>query len=129
MAGKIISSLRACALGLAISFSCAAQAQAPTRPSEAVSLCETIWQVTASWSDHQFYWVFWRDGRYTDTDGPTGGWNLESGRLTLTADSGFIYRATLTGEKASGTVHEGAASVGTFTAQRTYAGNCARPGA
>lgn len=129
MAGKITSSLRAFALGLAISFTSAAQAQAPTRPAEAVSLCETIWQVTASWSDHQFYWVFWRDGRYTDTDGPTGGWTLESGRLTLTADSGFIYRATLAGEKASGTVYEGAASVGTFSAQRTYAGNCARPAA
>jgi hypothetical protein len=129
MARKITASLRACALGLAISFVGAAQAQAPTPPAGAASLCEIVWQVTASWSDHQFYWVFWRDGRYTDTDGPTGGWNLEGGRLTLTADSGFTYRATLTGEKASGAVYEGAASVGTFTAQRTYAGNCARPGA
>lgn len=128
MVGKIAYLLRAGALALMLIAPSAAHAQAPARTADA-QMCETIWQVTASWSDHLFFWVFWRDGRYTDTDGPTGGWKVEGSQLTLVADSGFLYRATLTGEDASGTVSQDAASVGTFTAHRTYAGNCARPGA
>jgi len=70
----------------------------------AASVADTVWKVQASWSKHIFYWAFWENGRYQDTDGAVGAWTQDGDTVTLNADAGFVYHVTLHGETASGDV-------------------------
>jgi len=113
-----ITALRVVALALALGFGAISdRAQAQTARAEAVA--ESIWRVTPSWGG-PFFWVFWDNGRYQDTDGPVGSFTQSSDTLTLNSDDGWTYRGTISGDTMSGVVFETASGVtgGTFTATR-----------
>ena len=109
------------ALALAMSLAGAAhtQSNSPSGQAPIVALAKTTWAVDASWSNHRFFWVFGDNGRYTDTDGPTGSWTQDGNSLTLVSSGGYVYRVNLAGDTASGTVYgSDGAKAGTLKAQR-----------
>jgi hypothetical protein len=110
--------MRAMLIAVAVAF-CAVGAHAQT----VKSISHTTWRVDTSWSNHAFFWVFEDNGRYRDTDGPTGSWTQDGAAVTLKADAGFTYRVTLSGDSASGTVYNDSdnSTAGTFRAQRVTA--------
>ncbi|HWA22468.1 MAG TPA: hypothetical protein VG735_08750 [Caulobacterales bacterium] len=117
MIGRII---RALVLGFALALSPGAGHAQSAAPAAVQPIQESVWAVTASWQTGPgFSWVFWTNGRYLDTDGPTGSWTQSSAALTLNADAGFTYRAQIDGDAMHGTVYDKAGAVaGTFTAKR-----------
>jgi hypothetical protein len=118
MIGRII---RAVLLGFALIMMTPGSGLAQSAPPAAAQpIQESVWAVTASWSQPPgFSWVFWTNGRYLDTDGPTGSWTQSGAALTLNADAGFTYKAQVEGDTLRGTVYDkGGAVAGTFTAKR-----------
>ena len=114
------------AFGLVLAFALTMTAFATTAqaaPKLAPSVAGTAWQVTASWSDHSFLWLLGKNGRYMDSDGPTGTWTQDGASLTLKADAGFTYRVKLIGRAGRGTVYNNSDNsvAGTMTAKRLVA--------
>jgi hypothetical protein len=115
---------RISAIGLVLfAFIATPLSHAQTNPASvtAPSVANTAWVVTASWSaGHIFYWAFWDNGHYQDTDGAYGTWTQNGSSLALLSAGGFIYRITLNGDSGSGSVYSqsSGAVAGTFTVQR-----------